>query len=623
MKDPETKFWNDNRTIREFSEYPPDNYWKKILMKVNNKKRKKALDLGCGGGRNTELLADLGFDTYACDYYEGMVEATKSRLKKKAKVTQADMKRLPYDTDFFDVVVANGIYHNLNSPENLYSAISETMRVLKRGGHLLVNIFTSDNLDNKSLTKKGKYLFETKNGMNMVLLSKKEIIETFETFGFTPVEEIQQYTRKLNVGKRSVLKTVLKMTKDPHAPFPKKPKSSKFVKSELQKRLKEIPDLDENSTIQRLGFAMTKPYSESLNAITKFINKNNNNVGIHTSGNQKLTGTRRLEQQSVNWLGNLLGDFSSDGYITSGGTEGNLMGAWIGREKLRANGYKKIVLLISPLTHISLTKATRILDIGTKTIPVDKNYSIDISELLKMVGNLKNNEGAILGLTAGYYSTGTSDNIPKICKVIEKLGKDNLYVHIDAAFGGFVYPFTDPSFEFDFRNKMVSSITVDPHKMGLMPYSCGVFLCRKGLLNYIEDENIHAGVADKTLIGSRPGATAAALWSTIASLGYSGYKKVIDDCVENKKYLIDKLKKLDKKLSIKSEDNINNFAVNFSIFKDGLLPKYIETKYRLVPNKLPSSESSKANKNNYHFYLMPHVSKKVIDRFIKDIQGKL
>jgi len=56
---------------------------------------------------------------------------------------------------------------------------------------------------------------------------------------------------------------------------------------------------------------------------------------------------------------------------------------------------------------------------------------------------------------------------------------NDLFLHVDAAFGGFVIPFLDRKYDFDFSVKGVSSITADPHKMGMSTIPAGGLLFRE------------------------------------------------------------------------------------------------------------------------------------------------
>ena len=80
------------------------------IVKNSNK---KVLDLGCGAGRNTELLVELGYDVYACDCHEKMVDYTKIRLKKyysdeeiEKRIIKEDIINLAYEKKQFDYILS-------------------------------------------------------------------------------------------------------------------------------------------------------------------------------------------------------------------------------------------------------------------------------------------------------------------------------------------------------------------------------------------------------------------------------------------------------------------------------------------------------------------------------------
>ncbi|GEM_PF-1034699 len=211
------KFWNSRKVISEFGNKPIDEYWKSVLEEIDNRDSKNVLDLGCGAGRNTEIAIKLGFKTYACDLNDGMVEAAKNRIKSSfvdfniGNITKADMRSLPYSSDFFDVIIANGIYHNVTTKESLILALNETVRVLKKDGLLLLNMFTADSVDTSSLTESPKKpVYISNDNLKMVLLISEKILNFLNKLGLKPVKDIQKYNRSINTGERSVLRTVLK-----------------------------------------------------------------------------------------------------------------------------------------------------------------------------------------------------------------------------------------------------------------------------------------------------------------------------------------------------------------------------------------------------------------------------
>ncbi|MGN4457472.1 pyridoxal-dependent decarboxylase [Bacillus cereus group sp. MYBK57-1] len=406
-------------------------------------------------------------------------------------------------------------------------------------------------------------------------------------------------------------------------PFPKNGIEKKDVLKYIRKRMREVPSWE---TTSRLGFAMTKPSDISMEVIQDYIELNPNNIGVHTKFGHGSSGTRKLEKETIGMLADLYNGRALDGYLTSGGTEGNLCGLRTGRNTLRRLGKKKILVIMSELTHHSIEKASEILDLPYIKLSIASQYNLDLNKLKETI-NIKYNEGFdgfIVISTAGYYSAGSVDNIEGISQLIENIQSVNpqigIYYHLDAAYGGFVLPFSNPDLSFDFRNTKLHSITIDPHKIGLMPYGCGAFLCRKGLIenNLVNAEK--SGVIDETIIGSRPGVYAAALYANLANLGRSGYEHIIKSCIERADNLIDSLKKIDSKSIILKRSDMNIFAISFNRIKR--LSTELEEKYRLVPNKMPIFDSNGKVLDYrlfYHIYIMPSVTNTQIDKFLNEI----
>lgn len=213
----EEKFWNDPDNIKWFSNQPVPEYWVEFF---NNKKEKikKVLDLGCGAGRNTQFLFESGFDTFACDYYIGMVKATRKRLLKLGlnedtvlqRVIKTSMLNLPsYRNEFFDAVLSNGVFHNVSDLGEMEIALKEASRVLRKNGYLCFNIFSSNYVD-PSLSKIGNSIFLTKEGLPMALVSKKEFVNMCRKFNLIPEGDIVEYEREVTTGKRAVMRGVFK-----------------------------------------------------------------------------------------------------------------------------------------------------------------------------------------------------------------------------------------------------------------------------------------------------------------------------------------------------------------------------------------------------------------------------
>jgi len=208
----EEKFWNDPNNIRWFSDQPVPDYWVEFFNKKNGKIR-KVLDLGCGAGRNTQFLFESDFEVFACDYYEGMVKATRNRLLKLGqdknlalqRVIKASMLNLPYKNNFFDVVLSNGVFHNVSDLEEMETALKEASRVLRKNGYLCFNLFSSNYVD-PTLEKVDDDIFLTKEGLSMALISRKEFVNIGGKFNLVPEGDIIEYEREVTTGKRSVMR---------------------------------------------------------------------------------------------------------------------------------------------------------------------------------------------------------------------------------------------------------------------------------------------------------------------------------------------------------------------------------------------------------------------------------
>ena len=171
------------------------------------------------------------------------------------------------------------------------------------------------------------------------------------------------------------------------------------------------------------------------------------------------------------------------GYISPGGTEANVQAIWMFRNFFM---YKKeaevneIAILASEDTHYSIPKAANLLQLDWLKIPVAfENRAIDKNALEKIIITAKTNGKKYFIVVSNIGTTmfGSVDNPDDYTNVLDK--HDLLYkLHIDGAYGGFVYPFSNENSIINFSNPKISSITIDAHKMLQAPYGCLLYTSR-------------------------------------------------------------------------------------------------------------------------------------------------
>ena len=312
------------------------------------------------------------------------------------------------------------------------------------------------------------------------------------------------------------------------------------VRHRLCERLGEISGWDQQGRF-RHTYPVSRPLDMSLDTLVCFWERNSNNVGAHLDEPNKLRGTRRLEREVVKDVASLMGESEADGWLTTGATEGNLTALWLARQRLKRIDQLRLRVFISKLTHESVHKACRILCLDDIVeIPLRDCAAMDVAVLSdRLTEAMRDGCGSIVVATVGATLTGTCDRIEDIAASLPR-GLP-VHLHVDAAFAGLVLPFSDPDRGFDFRVSAVDTLVVDLHKMARLPLGVGIFLARPGSTSELAAPSPYAGVDDRTVLGSRPGALAAAAWAGINSLGRSGLARDVGYCLDLKNRFVRQL----------------------------------------------------------------------------------
>ncbi|HLF15963.1 MAG TPA: aminotransferase class V-fold PLP-dependent enzyme, partial [Candidatus Thermoplasmatota archaeon] len=163
-----------------------------------------------------------------------------------------------------------------------------------------------------------------------------------------------------------------------------------------------------------LGSMCTAPHEVAAEAHAMFLETNLGDPG-------HFPGTARLEREALSDLLALAhGPKGAEGRFTSGGTEANILAAYLAREK---SGGSRIVA--SDSAHFSFEKAARLLGMELVTVPTKRSGHADPMAL----GDALDKETALLVAVAGTTELGLVDPIDEIAAVAHR---NDALLHVDA-----------------------------------------------------------------------------------------------------------------------------------------------------------------------------------------------
>ena len=324
-----------------------------------------------------------------------------------------------------------------------------------------------------------------------------------------------------------------------------------------------------------------------------------NNLGDPYAGSHYASEVCAQEREAIAWLMRLWGCHNLDnfwGSIGASGTEGNLWGLYLGREKL-----PDAVLFYSADAHYSLPKAARILRIPAVQVASHPNGELDLADFADQLVILKGRP-VIVALTCGTTMKGAHDDISGALFTLASAGydSDRRYVHVDGALNAMVVPFLQhvpaailPSFEAE-----IDSLSTSGHKMIGTPMPCGALVARKPHVARIERAVAYLRSNDTTMMGSRNGHAVLAVWARLFGHGYGGYAHDALQSVNRAQALADRLRGLGADVLC----NPYSLTVVFPEPSD-----HIVRTYQLA-----------CNQGLAHGIVMPSVTEHLLERFVDD-----
>ena len=295
-----------------------------------------------------------------------------------------------------------------------------------------------------------------------------------------------------------------------------------------------------------------------------------------------------IEVEVINHLCKMYGyDTKADGVFTSGGSQSNqtaiiLARDWFCNEILKYDvkkfglpqNYQKLRMYTSEISHFSMEKSAHILGLGYQSVvkvPVDKNKKMDM-QIFKQLVEKDIQDGNIPFLavaTIGTTDFGSIDNVKEMSELCKKY---NMWLHADAAYGSGVILSEEYKHRLEGIN-LCDSITVDFHKMFLLPISCSAVLVKDGstfdaltihadYLNRQEDEEDgYTNLVDKSLQTTRR-FDALKVWISFQARGKDGWSKIITTSMSNAQYFYQQLSN-DKNFEVITKPEISSVVFRY------------------------------------------------------------
>jgi tyrosine decarboxylase/aspartate 1-decarboxylase len=255
-----------------------------------------------------------------------------------------------------------------------------------------------------------------------------------------------------------------------------------------------------------LSSMCTEPHPSAREAAERFLATNPGDPGTYET-------VAKLEREAVDMLGEVAGLPDAAGYISSGGTEANIQAVRIARNRADTRNPN----FVAPASaHFSFRKAADILGVELRTAPLE-----DYRANLDGVAELIDDDTVLVVGVAGTTEYGRVDPIPALTDMANDV---DALCHVDAAWGGFVLPFT--AHAWNFEDADIDTMTIDPHKMGQAAVPAGGLLARgPELLDELAiDTPYLESTSQVTLTGTRSGAGVASAVAAMEELWPEGYE---------------------------------------------------------------------------------------------------
>ena len=308
--------------------------------------------------------------------------------------------------------------------------------------------------------------------------------------------------------------------------------------------------LDGNPTLNLASFVTTWMEDEA----DKLINEN---LGKNFIDIDEYPQTSKIQDRVVNILANLYHspeNCESLGMGTIGSSEAIMLGllahkwTWRNRREAEGKSIDNPNIVMGADVHTVWEKFAKYFDVELRLIPLKKdNFVVDVKDIEKRIDENTICVGAVIGTTI----TGQMDPVEDINQLLLNIKQEkgwDIPIHVDAASGGFIAPFSNQELKWDFQLEQVRSINVSGHKYGLVYPGIGwlIFKDQSDLPDdLIFNVNYLGGLMPNySLNFSKGSGMIIAQYYNLLRLGKEGYADIVNNMLLNANYLASNLEDL-------------------------------------------------------------------------------
>ncbi|KAK0655873.1 pyridoxal phosphate-dependent transferase [Cercophora newfieldiana] len=311
--------------------------------------------------------------------------------------------------------------------------------------------------------------------------------------------------------------------------------------------IKDELDLDGRPNLNLASFVDTYLEENAQKLMVENLSKN-------LADNDEYPAMLSMSERCVSILANLWSVQKGEkaiGTATTGSSEAIHLGGlamkrrW--QEHRRAAGKDTLSpnIVMGSNAQVALLKFARYFECEARVLPVSAKSKFRLDPELVKESIDENTIGVFVILGSTY--TGHYEPVEEISRILdeyqERTGVD-IPIHVDAASGGFVAPFTYAGAggpKWNFQLPRVKSINASGHKYGLVTPGVGWIIWRDAsyLPSHLIFELHYLGGTEQsfTLNFSRPGAQVIVQYYNLIHLGFAGYQEIMENCLSNARLL--------------------------------------------------------------------------------------